>query len=273
MSEQGMICGLKRFAVHDGDGIRTTVFFKGCPLRCVWCHNPESISYDVESAYFSHLCRHCEVCMGENCPFGARVRYGEKIGVDELCRRLLSDRPFYESSGGGVTLSGGECLSQPAFAIALAKALFDEGISVDIDTCGCVPWASFEKILPYVDTFLYDVKAIDAEVHKRCTGRENALILENLRKLSEAGARIEIRIPLVVGYNDGQIDAIGRYLSELSGIVRIKVLAYHEFARSRYAALGKVDTMPHTETTKEDVAGAVRRLCEYGLNAVADTEA
>ena len=270
MSMMGRISGIKRFAVHDGDGIRTTVFLKGCPLRCVWCHNPESIGYDVENAYFSHLCRHCEPCMGEACPFGARMRYGEEIGVDELCRRLLVDRPFYESSGGGVTLSGGECLSQPAFSIALAKALYAEGISVDIDTCGCIPWATFEEILPYVDTFLYDVKAIDSAVHERCTGRENGRILDNLKKLSAAGARIEIRIPLVMGYNDGEIDAIGRFLSECSGIVRVKVLAYHEFARSRYAALGMPDTMPHVETTPEDVADAVGRLCQYGLPAVAD---
>lgn len=273
MSVSGRISGIKRFAVHDGDGIRTTVFLKGCPLRCVWCHNPESIEYGAEDAYFAHLCQHCAACAGLDCPFGARVRYGEEIDVQTLCGRLLTDRPFYESSGGGVTLSGGECLSQPAFAIALAKALCEQGISVDIDTCGCVPWQTIETIAPYVDTFLYDVKAIDPAVHERCTGRGNALILENLKRLSETGARIEIRIPLVMGYNDGEIDAIGRFLSECSGIVRVKVLAFHAFARSRYEALGKPDTIPFVETTPEDVARAVERLCTYGLNAVSDREA
>lgn len=276
MSEYGLmgkISGMKRFAVHDGDGIRTTVFFKGCPLRCVWCHNPESIGYEPEVAYFAHLCHHCDVCMGEECPYGARERYGEEITVEKLCRRLLADRAFFEASGGGVTLSGGECLSQPTFSLAVVKEMHRQGISVDIDTCGCVPWKQIEATLPYVDTYLYDVKAIDPELHLRCTGRDNTLILENLKRLSDARARIEIRIPLVMGYNDGEIEKIGTFLSTLSGIVRVKVLAYHDLARSRYAALGMPDPMPQAKTSASDVATAVQVLQRYGLPAVSGMEA
>lgn len=276
MSEKqifGRISGIKRFAVHDGNGIRTTVFFKGCPLRCVWCHNPESIEYGAEQAYFSHLCHHCASCLGEQCPFGTRVVYGEQVDAETLSERLLADRPFFEASHGGVTLSGGECLTQPDFALALAKRLHTEGISVDIDTCGYVPWQVLEATLPYTDTYLYDIKAIDADVHLRCTGRDNALILENLKKLSERRAKIEIRIPFVTGYNDGEIEKIGAFLSRIGGISRVKVLAYHDFARSRYAALGKPDSMPQTKAEPQAIRHAVSLLREYGLDAVSGADA
>jgi len=181
---------------------------------------------------------------------------------------VLEDRDFFVNSGGGVTLSGGECLAQIDFAEAVAKLLYDRGISVDIDTCGFVNFNAFERIIPYTDEFLYDIKAIDPSVHKRCTGQSNEIILDNLRKLDSLGCRIEIRYPYVVGYNDGECCAIGEFLSELKNVSKIKVLAYHSFAKSNYAALGRKNTLPDVEVTRENIRNAVDILSSFGLNAV-----
>ena len=278
--------------VHDGDGLRTTVFFKGCPLKCVWCHNPESISSKPKVALFGEkccgcitceevcpnsavknaeispdLCRGCGVCAA-NCPTGALTLYGTEYGSDELVKDLLTDRLFFENSGGGVTLSGGECLYQPDFAVEVAKELKGEGISVYIDTCGFVNRKVLERIIPYTDKFLYDIKAIDPAVHKKCTGVDNAVILENLKFLCESGCKIEIRYPLVKGYNDGECEKIAEFLSSLDGIEKVKVLQYHSFAGSRYKALGMENTLPDTETTFADVENAVGILRKYKLFAV-----
>ena len=271
----GLISGIKRMEIHDGDGLRTTVFFKGCPLKCIWCHNPESISFQKQIAFFAAKCIGCGLCGGEkneksalSCPSGAQMCYGQEYDADSLADMLSQDAPFFESSGGGVTFSGGECLAQGDFAVTLAQRLFSRGISVDIDTCGYVRQEILEKILPYTDVFLYDLKAIDPAVHKKCTGHDNELILNNLQFLSRAGARIEIRYPLVMGYNDGECEKIGAYLQAIPGIQRIKVLQYHALSASRYAALGMKNTLPPTQTTPEDVARAVQTLKHYGLNAI-----
>lgn len=270
----GMISGIKRMEVHDGDGLRTTVFFKGCPLRCLWCHNPESLSFETEIAHFKHKCISCGACGGRRdansamaCPTGALWQYGKEYSVRELVDLVCRDEPFFKN-GGGVTFSGGECLAQPQFAIAAAKAFYERGISVFIDTCGYVKRETLEDILPYTDKFLYDVKAIDPAVHKRCTGKDNALILENLKFLCERGCKIEIRYPLVKGYNDGECQPIATALSEMHGITRIKVLRYHSFSGSRYEALNMPNTLPAVETTEDDVNAAVLTLRSYGLDAI-----
>lgn len=272
---KGIISGIKRMEIHDGAGLRTTVFFKGCPLRCIWCHNPESLSFSPQIAKFEQKCVRCGACGGERtqagvaaCPTGALMEYGTVYEAEELADILAQDQPFFERSGGGVTLSGGECLAQPRFAVELARALCDRGIGVNVDTCGFVGREVIEEIMPYVDLFLYDIKAIDPAVHKRCTGRDNAIILENLKYLSESGCRIEIRYPLVVGYNDGECEAIGAFLRNCRGIERIKVLQYHAFAASRYEALGMTCTLPDTVTRSEDVQRAVETLQSMGLPAV-----
>lgn len=271
---KGLISGIKRMEIHDGDGLRTTVFFKGCPLKCIWCHNPESISFCEEIAYFKEKCIGCGACGGVRdecgakvCPVDAIYKYGREYDVDTLVSEILQDTPFFKL-GGGVTLSGGECLAQPRFAIALAEKLYRNGISVYIDTCGYVKRDVFEEIIPYVDKFLYDVKAIDESVHERCTGKGNGLILDNLRYLSECGCKVEIRYPLVVGYNEGECEKIGRLLSELCGIQKVKVLKYHNLSASRYRALNMENTLPNTETTLADIENAVKTLKKYGLNAV-----
>ena len=167
-----------------------------------------------------------------------------------------------------MTLSGGECLAQPEFALAVAKVLKERGISVYVDTCGFVRREVLVSILPYTDKFLYDIKAIDPVLHQTLTGQSNQIILENLRFLSEQNSRIEIRYPLVKGYNDGECDAIGRFLAGIKGIEKIKVLKYHAFAGSRYAALGMKNTLPNTTTTHQDMEDAVAILKSYRLAAI-----
>ena len=292
----GTISGIKRNAVHDGDGLRTTVFFKGCPLRCVWCHNPESIAFGRSLGFYPEKCLSCgscqtvcsrqavrmengipvtdrERCSGcfgctEMCPGDARIGYGEVWEADALAEKLAQDKPFFDNSGGGVTLSGGECLSQPGFACALAGALTEKQIRVNVDTCGYTTRTVLDSILPFTDTFLYDLKAIDREVHRKCTGQDNDCILDNLRYLTDQGAKIEIRYPLVPGWNQGECGRIGAFLAGLSRKHKVKVLGYHSLADGKYRALGMTDTLPPVQATLSDVEEAVRILQGYGLHTV-----
>lgn len=288
---KALISGIKRMEIHDGDGLRTTVFFKGCPLKCIWCHNPESISFNKQIAFFEEKCIGCQSCVSackENvllvpaptisvcsfcmdcvnaCPTNALVAYGKEYTINELLDVVLQDEAFFKNGHGGVTLSGGECLAQPEFSIAFTKKLFEKGISVNIDTCGFVKREIFDRVMPFVDTFLYDIKAFDGGLHTCLTSKDNALILENLRYLSEAGAKIEIRYPLVMGFNDTDCTNIAKFLSQLN-IAKIKVLQYHRYAGSRYEALGLENTLPLTMTTFDDIENSVTILKSYGLNAV-----
>ena len=289
----GLITNIKRMAVHDGIGLRTTVFFKGCPLRCIWCHNPDTLSFDKELVFYSNRCVGCGACAAvcptdgigvnyqvdsekcirchacsEACPTGAKEICGTLWDSDTLAQKVLEDRAFFISSGGGVTLSGGECMCQIDFAEALAKRFYEEGISVNIDTCGYVRFENFQRIIPYTDTFLYDLKTISSDVHKRCTGRDNDLILDNLKRLDKLGCKVEIRYPYVPGWNDDECAKIGSFLAGLRNIRRIKVLGYHNFAASKYHALGMKNTLPAVTVRREDVQNAVNILTTYGLDAI-----
>lgn len=262
---------IKRFAVHDGDGIRTTVFFKGCPLKCVWCHNPEGISFNAETAFYEDKCIGCGECSrkdftAEACLGEARIRYGEDVTVEELLPRLLEDREFYENSGGGVTLSGGECLCQADFCAELLKQLKAEGINTAIDTCGFVSQEALDKVLAYTDTFLYDVKAIDESVHIKCTGRSNKMILENLLYLDSKDKPIEVRIPYVPNLNDGEIESIAIQLSKIKNLIGARVLPYHSYASSKYRALNIKNTLPLHIPTEEEITKAKAVLKSKGIS-------
>lgn len=271
-SVTGTVTDFKRFAVHDGDGIRTTVFLKGCPLKCVWCHNPEGIGRKPQLAFYREKCSGCGNC-AEICPNGvhqladgvhtlcrdacvtcsactevcyaeALHLYGRTMTAGDVIDKVLEDAVFY-TDGGGMTLSGGEPTQQPEFVKALLVLAKEHEINTALDTCGFARREIYENLLPYVDTFLYDIKHITEEGHLRCTGVSNRQILENLRFLSDAGARIEIRMPLVPGYNDDEetLHGIGQFLSGIQ-ITRMRLLPYHSYARSKYDALGMKDTLP-----------------------------
>lgn len=272
---KGIISGIKRMEIHDGDGLRTTVFFKGCPLKCVWCHNPESISFKKQVAFFKDKCIGCGICgnlrteqSAKTCPVQAQVLYGTEYTPQDLFSELIKDELFFKNGNGGVTFSGGECLAQIDFAYETAKLLYERGISLYIDTCGFVSRGAFERIIPFTDKFLYDIKAIDADVHRKCTGQGNEVILQNLKFLSDSNCKIEIRYPLVCGRNDGECDKIGAFLKGMKGITQVKVLRYHRFAASRYDALNMPNTLPCAQTTQDDVNKAVEILKSYDLDAV-----
>jgi len=256
---------IKRFAVHDGDGIRTTVFFKGCPLRCVWCHNPEGLTSAPQIARYAHKCIGCGECKKEDftpddCLGEATILYGKEVTVDELLPVLSEDRDFFENSGGGVTLSGGECLMQAEFCAELLKELKKKGIHTAVDTCGFVSKSALDKVVPHTDVFLYDIKAYDEDVHIKCTGVSNKQILENLKYLNSIGKDVEIRIPYVPDYNDGQIEKIARFLAPLQNITKIRVLPYHNYAGSKYDALNIARILPDRLPTDEEIQKAAKTI-------------
>lgn len=284
---------IKRFAVHDGSGIRTTVFFKGCPLNCIWCHNPEGIAFEPQLAYYRDRCINCGQCISA-CEHGAHIMknemhcflkencvacgncaedcvgnvlsfYGREVTVDELLPLLLEDREFYENTDGGVTLSGGECLCQADFCKELLCALKENGIHTAVDTCGFVSKEAFDKVMPYTDVFLYDIKAIDEGVHIKCTGQPNKNILENLKYIDDFDKKIEVRIPYVPGYNSDQIEKIARFLSDVKNVIKVKVLPYHNYAGSKYASLGLKNTLPDVLPSSEEVEKAEMCLRKHNL--------
>ena len=287
---------IKRFAVHDGDGIRTTLFLKGCPLKCVWCHNPEGIGAAPQLSYLGDKCIGCgecaavctagahemtadghifhrEKCVGcgkceEACLGNALKLYGREMSVDEVLPLLLEDREFYKNSGGGVTISGGECLLYPDFCAMLLRRLKEEGINTAVDTCGFVSRAAIDKVIPYTDTFLYDVKAIDGAVHKKCTGQDNAVIIENLRYIDSLGKRIEVRYPYVPGYNSEETEAVGRLLAGLESLVGVRVLGYHKYAGSKYASLDMENTLPENMPSDAELEEARSVLRGMGIKVI-----
>ncbi len=269
--EMKNITNIQKFSIHDGDGIRTTVFFKGCPLKCEWCHNPETQRFEKEMQVDREKCTGCGTCASvcpngavrmtedhrpswdpkactfcgkcENfCPAGSREIVGREYTVKELTKELMKDQMFYEESGGGVTFSGGEVMSMDMdFILAMAKELKRQDVTLTIDTCGYVPYERFEKILPYVNTFLYDVKVMDPELHKKYMGTDNKLILENLIRLSQDGARIYIRIPTIkeVNGNEQNMKETIAFLKEHDiHPAGVNLLPYHDTGSGKYAKLG-----------------------------------
>ena len=290
------IIEIKRFAVHDGDGIRTTVFLKGCPLKCVWCHNPESIDFSPQLSFYRNKCVSCGMCISV-CPVkahtiadgvhhfnrsictacgncetaclnGALKLQGKEISVEEIVPILLQDKDFYDNSGGGITLSGGECLMHADFCRELLREMKWHGIHTAVDTCGFVSKEALDKVIPYTDIFLYDLKAYDEEVHMQCTGQSNVRILDNIRYLDDCGAKIEVRIPFVPDKNADQIDKMARFLAALKNITVVRILPYHDSAGSKYESLGMCNTLPEKIPSIEALEEARACIRAHGLGVV-----
>ncbi len=261
----GNIFDIQRFSIHDGPGVRTTVFFKGCSLRCVWCHNPESQRTEKQLAFFRHKCVPCGKCekickkaftaecttcgkCAESCPTGAREILGRTESAENVVKTVIRDKEYYVTSGGGVTLSGGEPLLQADFAAEILRLCKENGISTAIETAGNAPWENFLKVLPYCDLFLYDVKTIDEELHKKLTGASNKTILENAEKLKKTGKEILFRTPVVPGYNDKELIKIAAFCQG-----KWEILAYHETGKGKYEALGLPYTVTAIPPTAEEM--------------------
>lgn len=293
----GTIFSIIRFATHDGPGIRTTVFLKGCPLHCWWCHNPENwlhLPSEVHRAERcigcgvciascpagalslspqgvrteSGLCRHCGRCF-EVCPAEARERTSWRVAVPDLVRFISRDVPFYEQSGGGVTFSGGEPLSQSDFLIAALKQCGELEIHRAVDTSGCAERRVILSVARHTDLFLYDLKILDAVLHRTHTGADNAGILSNLRLLSESGAAIIIRIPLLPGVNDDaeNLTRAGEFIAGLPQKHPVNLLPYHGGSGVKYAKLGLAYRGASiAPAPAEQVAAAARQLSRWGLD-------
>ena len=238
----------KRMAIWDGPGMRTTFFVKGCPLKCIWCHNPESISAKPQTARFQHLCKHCAKCTMDEatCPTRALKFYGKPMSIDDIVAKALEDKAFYDESGGGVTLSGGEPLFFWEWAAELFKAFKAAGLHTCLDTSLYAPPAAIDAMLPVTDMWLPDYKAHDDALHVKYTGVSNAIVKKNLERLVAEKAKLEVRCLVVPHCTDGaDVAARHAYLNSI-GIAdkAIVDLEYFDYARSKYLALGMPDTMP-----------------------------
>jgi pyruvate formate lyase activating enzyme len=277
----GLIFDVKRFSLHDGPGIRTTIFCQGCPLRCLWCQNPESQPMAPRLYYAADRCREqgeCAACVSacahaavqfagaerhwlggrcvrcgactQVCPAGALSLAGTIETADNLVRTVLRDRAFYARSGGGVTLSGGEPLAQPAFAVAILQRCHDRGIHTALDTTAYAPWPVLAGLLPHTDLVLLDIKAFASDRHRRLTGVSNEVILANASALAESSVDLVVRVPVIPGQNDDEEDlrAIARFLAGLPRLNAVELLPYNRMARAKYSRLGLTYPLQHLAT-------------------------
>ena len=243
----GTVFDIQHFSISDGPGIRTTVFMKGCNLKCSWCHNPESQLSAPQWLFYKEKCIGCGRCASESqnpnfkCYSGAREFCGKNLTVSEVLSEVMRDKTFYDVSGGGVTFSGGECLLQIGFIEQALKIAKEYGIHTAIDTAGHVPFSSFEKIIPYTDLFLYDVKCFDSEKHKKYVGVGNELILSNLKRLLALGCKVKVRIPIIPTVNDSicELEKIRDFLNGCGRLEGVELLPYHSIGESKYEAIGK----------------------------------
>jgi len=294
----GTIFDIKRYAINDGPGIRTAVFFKGCPLRCSWCHNPEGQELQPQLMFRANRCRgfrdclqacphgaiswvdgsitNWEACDGcgkcaEVCVAGGREIVGRVVQVQDLMTEIERDMVFYNQSGGGVTFTGGEPLLQREFLRAMLACCKTMGIHTTVDTSGYATWEGLESIYPLTDLFLYDLKLVDETRHRQYTSVSNKLILENLQKLSAIKANILVRIPLIPGINDDDenIHSSARFLKCLPYLAGVELMPYHEIGLAKYQALGKKYQLEDIRPAKgEKIEGVERILAEYNLPVI-----
>ena len=266
--KKAIVFDIQRNSYVDGSGIRTTVFFKGCNLRCAWCHNPESQNAKPQMMFYKNKCAGCGKCREKCpnslekcrlcgictifCPRNAREICGKEYTVDEVLFEILKDKSFYKNSGGGVTFSGGECMLRLDFLTEILKKCKENGIHTAIDTAGHVAYDHFERILPYTDLFLYDVKCFNSEKHKKYTGVGNNLILENLKKLLKTNKAVWVRIPIIPTVNDTEeeIQSIKEYISSCGKPEKVELLPYHAMGEHKYAAIGK-ESQPFSVPSEE----------------------
>ncbi len=294
---KGLIFDIQRLSLHDGPGIRTTVFLKGCPLRCLWCHNPESRSSTPQIAFYKTKCigcgrciqactndaivqneqridrAKCKACGGcaEACPSEALQLIGRVANVAEVLKTVMRDEPFYSSSGGGVTLSGGEPLHQFEFSHALLKAFKENGLHTAVETCGHGPWTKLRELAELTDLFLYDIKVIDPEKHKKLCGVDNAVPLENARRLAELDIEVIYRTPIVPGLNDSGDDLrlLGEFILSLPSERKLALMPYHGIGSGKYEALAMEYPLADIESPEHlDQQSAV--LAGMGVQLVVD---
>jgi pyruvate formate lyase activating enzyme len=296
MEAEGVVFDIRRFSIHDGPGIRTTVFLKGCPLRCRWCHNPEGVSPGFEMMFWPRRCIGCGACLPA-CPQGAisqdggavstdrerctlcgacvavcyaeaRQIVGRRMSVAQVMTEIARDLPFYEESGGGVTFSGGEPLAQPDFVCALLRACKEKGIHTALDTCGFAAWEVLDSVREHVGLFLYDLKLMDDARHRQFTGVSNAPILSNLQALSQRRSAIVIRVPLIPRINDDEenLRQIGAFAAALLHLLWVDLLPYHSMSGDKYERLGVTYPLPEIRPpSAEKVAEAAQMLRDFGL--------
>lgn len=293
----GKIFNIQHFSTEDGPGIRTTVFMKGCPLRCLWCANPESQNAQPQLANRSSVCIHCKVCVSvcragalsedggkikidrtrctgcgscvKMCPTGSMFFYGGEKTVDEVFDEVSRDAGYYEKSGGGVSVSGGECMTQPEFVSQLLRRCKQAGFHTVLDTCGYFTEQALRMVWDYVDLVLFDIKLIDPLKHKKYTGVENTQIKENLKRMLDREMSVVIRVPVIPGVNDSEEDlgATGRFVASLDSSLHIDLLPYHRFGERKYEMLGMEYALKDISAPDDAAKESYLKIMEcYGLD-------